>query len=633
MALSLQYRGPGTGDPEVVETGDLEALPFLLPFLGRFLPLAAVGVLGGLYASAVSGWGWESVLVGLGIVAAMAVGAWSWTRTDQAHILAQRRLVDRLALSDEILSSIRELVLVADDNGSVIYASPSVKSMLGHEPHDVLGDGWWIATRKDLREREEAKAAAARRARGEKEEASEEIYDRVILHRDGTQRWIRWRESPGPGRTIVGVGSDVTDRKKGEDASKRLAALVENTSEFVGYALPEGRVEFVNPGGRRLVGLGEHFDVSTTTMTHFVGPAERDRFHQEVLPLVLSGQSWRGELRLVDFSGGDPIPVHGSVFPVMDEETGRPLTVCGSFMDLRDQKLLELSLVEALQKAQEAGKAKQQFLANMSHEIRTPMNAIIGMADLLWETPLSPDQKEYVRVFRSSGESLLALINDILDLAKVEEGRLDLEEVAFDLIDLTESTVEVFAVQAQKKGLEFGVRIDPSVPSWVMGDPGRLRQVLSNLLGNAVKFTEKGRIRATVDVEVGGEPPIPDENETVGLRFSVVDTGVGIPQDRVATVFHRFMQVDASATRRFGGSGLGLAICQKLVDLMGGRVWVESEEGRGSAFHVSLRLPLAEPLREDRAEATALRGFVMPQLDLDFWLLRSYKPLNRRRYT
>jgi signal transduction histidine kinase len=156
----------------------------------------------------------------------------------------------------------------------------------------------------------------------------------------------------------------------------------------------------------------------------------------------------------------------------MDEEGGRPRTVCGSFMDLREQKLLELSLVEALHKANEASKAKQQFLANMSHEIRTPMNAIIGMADLLWESPLSADQKEYVRVFRSSGETLLDLINDILDLAKVEEGRLDLEEVAFNLPDLWKGTVEVFVRPGPEEGLEMGVRIGPDVPSWVMGRPG-----------------------------------------------------------------------------------------------------------------------------------------------------------------
>ncbi len=609
MVFPRPLPGPGGQRTETALMKDASRTFFLRSFLKRFLPLAAVGLLGGLYTYQVGGWYWESILFGAGILLALAVGAWSWTRSDAAHLLAQRQLVERLALSDEILNSVLELVLVADETGSEVYASPSVKSMLGYEPEEVLGDGWWNLTRTDPGEQEGEKVASARRARGEEFGGWGEPYDRLILHRDGTRRWIRWRESPGPGRTIVGIGSDVTERKRGEEASRRLAALVENTGEFVGYAWPEGGVEFVNPGGRRLVGLGEEFDLSTTTMTDFVAPADRERFLQHVLPPVLSGEAWRGELRLADFAGGDLIPVHGSVFPVMDEGSGRPLTICGSFMDLREQKLLELSLVEALHRAEEASKAKQRFLANMSHEIRTPMNAIIGMADLLWETPLLPEQREYVRVFRQSGDNLLALINDILDLARVEEGRLDLEEVGFNLTDLLENTAEVFAVSAQQKGLELGVRIGPGVPSWVVGDPGRLRQILSNLLGNAVKFTEAGEILARVSVPPGeGREGALATGDKVDLHFSVADTGIGIPRDRIDNVFERFMQVDSSTTRRFGGSGLGLPICEKLVELMGGRIWVESEEGKGSTFHFTLRLPVTEPSREDKVDTSALTG-------------------------
>ena len=585
---------------------------FLRSFLGRFVPLAAVGVLGGLYTYQVTGWQVESVLFGAGILGALAVGAWSWTRSESAHRLAERQLMERLALSDEVLNSVRDVVLVADETGAVRYASPSVKSSLGYDPEEVLGDGWWRVSRGSPTEGEEEKAASVRRAKGEVEEGWGEPYDRMMLHRDGTPRWVRWRESPGPGRTIVGIGSDVTDRKAGEEAGKRLAALVENTSGFIGYAWPDGEVEFINPGGRKLVGLGDAFDPSTTTMMDFVAPVDRDRFREHILPQVFSGRGWKGELRLTDFAGGDPIPVHGNIFPVMDEEGERPLTVCGSFMDLREQKLLELNLVEALHKAEEAGKAKQQFLANMSHEIRTPMNAIIGMADLLWETPLAPEQEEYVRVFRSSGETLLALINDLLDLAKVEEGRLDLEEVGFCLTDLLEEAVEVFSVQAREKGLTMEAQVGPGVPSWVAGDPVRLRQILANLLGNAVKFTDAGGVLASVSVASGqacGDAH--SVGERLGLCFSVADTGMGIPRDRLDTVFERFMQVDSSTTRRAGGSGLGLAICRKLVELMGGRIWVESEEGRGSTFHFALTLPVAAPSEEHEVEASALVGLRM----------------------
>jgi signal transduction histidine kinase/CheY-like chemotaxis protein len=296
----------------------------------------------------------------------------------------------------------------------------------------------------------------------------------------------------------------------------------------------------------------------------------------------------------------------------MDEETEQPLAIGGTFLDLRDQKSLEKSLVTALHQAEEAGRAKEQFLANMSHEIRTPMNAIIGMADLLWETPLTDDQRDYVKIFRTAGETLLVLINDILDLAKVEEGKLDLEEIGFNLPDLVESTAEVFAAPAQNKGLEIGARLDPAAPPWVIGDPGRLRQILTNLLGNAVKFTEAGEIVVGVAVTEGrrdesGEPETGSE-QSVCLEFSVSDTGVGIPEDQVEAVFGRFTQVDSSTTRRFGGSGLGLAICERLVELMNGEIWVESEEGTGSTFRFSLTLPVTEAPGEASVDTSDMVG-------------------------
>jgi PAS domain S-box-containing protein len=577
------------------------------PFLRRFLPVAPVGALVWYYVVGLTGTDWESALVGAGILGALAVGAWGWARSDATHLSAEREILHRLELSDQILNSVRELVLVADKNGSISYASSSVKTMLGYEPEEVLGDGWWQVTREDPGEREDEKTTAARHARGKDVGEWTAPYDRVIRHRDGSTRWIRWRESPGPGRTIVGIGSDVTAQKEVEEARKRLVALIENTSEFVAYARPEGGIEFINPGGRRLVGFGMDADPATVRMEDVVATEDRHRFLTEILPEVTSGETWSGELRFGDLAGGPPIAVHGSIFPVVDEGSGDLLAVGGTFMDLRAQKELEENLVEALQRAEEASKAKQQFLANMSHEIRTPMNAIIGMADLLWETPLTDDQRDYVQVFRTAGETLLGLINDILDLAKVEEGRLDLEKVGFNLLDLVESTVEVFAVPAQKKGLEIGARIDPGVPPWVLGDPGRIRQILSNLIGNAVKFTESGEVLVEVEgsADSSGEEAEGREASAV-IRFSVSDTGEGIPAERLESVFDRFTQVDSSTTRRFGGSGLGLAICEKLVSLMDGRIWVESEAGKGSTFHFTLQFPLTEAPREESVDTSDL---------------------------
>ncbi|NQV26147.1 MAG: response regulator [Rhodopirellula sp.] len=260
--------------------------------------------------------------------------------------------------------------------------------------------------------------------------------------------------------------------------------------------------------------------------------------------------------------------------------------------DITQQKSAHDMLAAARDAAEQSSRSKSEFLANMSHEIRTPMNAVIGMTELALSTELTPEQHEYLTTVRMSAEALLELLNDILDLSKIEAGKVELDEVNFDLSEVVRDSLKALAVKAHSKGLELATRMPPDLPQFLHGDPLRLRQILINLVGNAIKFTEHGEVVVEFDQILPGE-----RDEPIHLKFDVRDTGIGIPPDRLGSIFESFTQVDTSTTRQFGGTGLGLTITAELLRLMGGYVHVQSEFGVGSSFHVTVPFGLAdEPL-------------------------------------
>ncbi len=285
--------------------------------------------------------------------------------------------------------------------------------------------------------------------------------------------------------------------------------------------------------------------------------------------------------------------------------------------------------------AERATRAKGVFLATMSHEIRTPLNAIIGMADVLASSSLTQDQRKCVEVLGRNGVNLLDLVNDILDLAKVESGKIELEAVGLDPIEVVERAVEVIEGRARAKGLDVRRSAGPGVPACLTGDPGRLRQVLINLLGNAIKFTARGHVEIRIEQD-------PEDPRPGSLRFAVSDTGIGIPEDKVGRLFESFVQADSSTTREYGGTGLGLSISKQLVELMSGRIWVESRTGQGSIFFFTAKLaPRADPSeraiprREEHAEARlerrldGLRILLADDSDDNRFLIESYLKQSR----
>jgi len=359
---------------------------------------------------------------------------------------------------------------------------------------------------------------------------------------------------------------------------RRFRALVENSSDGVLLMDHEMRITYASPGGQRLLGR-DAAECEGHSLMEFIHEPDREQvagYWQAAL--TQPGSEVSGVARFCRPDGTVRVIEGSGVNYFNDSDVGALVL---NFRDVTQRKQQEVELEAARDAAEAASRAKSEFLANMSHEIRTPMNGIIGMTALALDTDSPEEQRTYLQMVESSGNALLTLINDILDLSKIEAGKLELERIPFDAAKLLDEVVQSMQWRAQEKGVTLAAEI-PSLPL-VVGDPVRLRQVVVNLIGNALKFTDHGSV--LVRVTCG-----PADDPDVTLQVSIADTGIGIAADKQALIFDKFTQADGSTTRRYGGSGLGLAICQHVVELMGGTIWVESEPGHGSTFHFTARL-------------------------------------------
>lgn len=499
-----------------------------------------------------------------------------------------------------VIDSTPNFVAFFDPAGQPTYMNRAARAMCGLRPQEpvigstleaVLGDG----------DAADAWRAAMAQARADDGTCRTETQ---IRHRDGTrtpvsQIALAQINPQGAVEFFALIASDISERLRHEqsnrESERRFRHVVENLREVLFETDGDGRWTYLNPAWTEITGfsVGESLG---QTLAELVHTEDREAHDKHVAPLLRREKDHaRFDVRCHRRDGGVRwIEVHARL-----TEDGSVTRVSGTLRDITEQRALSDALMRAGQEALAASRLKSDFVANMSHEVRTPINGVIGLTTLLFDTSLTQDQHDLCDGIRSSAEALLTIVNDVLDLSKVEAGKLAIEPVAFELRKVLASALEPVAVKARKKGLALHVTYGPNVPSDVIADPTRLRQLLINLTDNAIKFTHQGGV--TVDVVA-----IASETDEPRLRFTVTDQGIGIAADKLDAVFEKFTQADSSTTRKYGGSGLGLTICRQLVELMGGRIGVQSTLGEGSTFW--FELPLVEAARTKTAAEAPLAG-------------------------
>ena len=543
-------------------------------------------------------------------------GSFSTSLATDIHVEATSRLTEALIEAEnrmrrriQILS---EIVFETDASGNLVFLNDAWQRMSGVAPSAAVGRPlleFIHGPDRPVMERLLSGPAAA----------GESVYPQLRVRRgDGTLVWAEVSIGRNPAGGMVGVMRDVTRQKEVRDEVAKLSLVASATDDLVIITDPEQRIEWVNESFTRRTGYTLD-DVRGRNPGRVLQGAGSDALAiGRIREALRRDESVREEL-LNYAKNGDPYWVSVHISPVFSEE-GAVQRYVSVQVDvtgrrryeeeiLRQKALLEervrertAELARAKEQAEAATAAKSQFLANMSHEIRTPLNAIIGLSHLCLQTGLEPRQRDYLVKTQRAAQSLMQTVNDVLDFSKIEAGGLALEARPFDLESTLVSIDSIVGYLARAKGISLVVRMDEGVPRALVGDPFRLEQVLLNLAGNAVKFTAAGGV--VIEVRPAG-----GDAASAELEFLVRDTGIGLSPEERDRLFRPFSQADASTTRRFGGTGLGLTICKRIVEHMGGSIWVESEPGRGSTFAFRVRFPLAA---EGAARTARERDASMP---------------------
>ena len=535
----------------------------------------------------------------------------------------RRRVEEMLKVSDERLRLALDATVIGifewDCTANTLHYSTGLWAMLGLPPGDEAStpEAWQALIHPhDL---PDYQASMQSQLGGTQSFIDPEYRVRTVT---GEWRWLYMRsktvgysETGAPIR-IVGTLQDVTARHEAEQAllssqsaARKLSLVASRTDNLVLIATPDGTIEWVNESFERVMEFSIHEVVGRNPTSFMVGPETNPRTVRRIKAALAQGEGISTDI--VNYSkSGRKYHLHLEIQPVRNER-GVLENFIAIEADITARVETENALRRAKAEADTASRAKSEFLASMSHEIRTPMNGVIGMTSLLLESPLNHEQRDSVNTIRTSGEALLTIINDLLDFSKIESGKLELEHQSFELANCIEETLDLFAGQAAARRIEVAHHIEPDVPAVVVGDVNRLRQVLSNLVNNAIKFTPKGSVTLTVSLARGDSPPPLRPGHTL-LSVAVRDSGIGIPLERLDRLFKPFSQVDSSTTRKYGGTGLGLVICHRLCALMGGDIRVHSDINQGSTFTFTVQIePATSEAAAPRLPEAILAGPVL----------------------
>ena len=489
-----------------------------------------------------------------------------------------------------LLDLVSELVFSLDPNTfTLIYVNDAAEKIYGRSLEELSGNRLWLQM---IHHDDQIVLCEQLETLSDPDSPIQEFeYEFRIVRADSTQSFLqgtfRLVSDPSQDRILIGgVAKDLTKRVQAErklaESQAIYDSLVENLPIRVFRKNKNGEIVFAN---------NQYCQDRGSTLAELIGKTDEDLFGTKIAEKYQKDDRWVMQTGLPFHSvEAHPRPddemgyVEILKAPVTDSK-GRRIGIQGMFWDVTNKKEAENALHRAKEMAEAASQAKSDFLANVSHEIRTPMNGILGMTELLLDSYLDQDQREYVQMIQFSGQSLMTLINDILDFSKIEAGKLELSPNSFDIREQFGDTLRTLAIRAHAKNLELIFEVDPKVPILIVGDASRLRQVIINLVGNAIKFTETGEIAVRVKSQQLTE-------ETTRLQFSVSDTGIGIPPEKLGSVFTEFEQVDTSRAREFGGTGLGLSIGSKLVEMMSGKMEVTSEVNKGTTFQFEVEFPI-----------------------------------------